>query len=194
MDPATAVRDRLVEAATRLFADQGYESTSVQEVVELAGVTKGSMYHYFKSKDDLLFEIYGRVLRMQTDRLERLAAGPGRAVDRLRAVAVDVIVTSVEHLAEVTVFFRSMHLLEPDTRQVVRGRRRHYHERFRELVEQGQRDGQLRADVDPDLAVHFFFGTVHHLQTWYRHDGPMNASQVANTFTQVFLDGLLVRP
>ncbi|HWM40698.1 MAG TPA: helix-turn-helix domain-containing protein, partial [Streptomyces sp.] len=52
------VPQRLMAAATRLFSEQGYDRTSVQEIVEAAGVTKGALYHYFGSKDDLLHEIY----------------------------------------------------------------------------------------------------------------------------------------
>src|SRR6266545_1576039 len=129
-----AVRRRLVAAATRLFAEKGYESASVSEIVAAAGVTKGSMYHYFQAKDDLLVEIYHRVLAMQMDRLERLAAGPGTPV------------------------------------------------------------GLLRTDVSADLAVHYFFGSVHHLLTWYRPDGPMNASQIGNAFAQLLIDGLTPLP
>ena len=189
-----AVRRRLVAAATRLFAEKGYESASVSEIVATAGVTKGSMYHYFQAKDDLLFEIYHRVLAMQMDRLERLAAGPGTPVDRLRAVAVDVVVTTVENLDDATVFFRSMHLLEPAKRTSVRGERRRYHERFRALIEEGQAAGLFRGDVAADLAVHFFFGSVHHLLTWYRPDGPMNATQIGNVFAQLLIDGLAPLP
>jgi AcrR family transcriptional regulator len=188
------VRRRLVEAATRLFAEKGYENASVSEIVAAAGVTKGSMYHYFQAKDDLLLEIYQRVLAMQMDRLERLAAGPGTPVDRLRAVAVDVVVTSVDHRDETTVFFRSMHLLEPGRWAIVRAERRRYHERFRALVEEGQAAGLLRTDLSADLAVHYFFGSVHHLQTWYRPDGPLNASQVGNAFAQLLVDGMAPLP
>ncbi|KOG87710.1 TetR family transcriptional regulator, partial [Streptomyces varsoviensis] len=62
---AKPVPQRLLAAATRLFADQGYDRTSVQEIVEAAGVTKGALYHYFGSKDDLLHEVYARLLRLQ---------------------------------------------------------------------------------------------------------------------------------
>ena len=54
--------DRLLAVATRMFAEKGFGNTSVQEIVEAAGVTKGAMYHYFGSKDDLLYEIYHRLL------------------------------------------------------------------------------------------------------------------------------------
>jgi AcrR family transcriptional regulator len=52
------VQGRLLEAAVSLFAEKGFDATSVQEIVERAQVTKGAMYHYFRSKDDLLYAIY----------------------------------------------------------------------------------------------------------------------------------------
>nr|BFE82734.1 TetR/AcrR family transcriptional regulator [Planobispora longispora] len=138
------VRQRLLGEATRLFAERGFESTSVQEIVSAAGVTKGAMYHYFDSKDDLLHEIYARVLRLQTDRLNHFADAPGPVAERLHAAAADVVRTTVENLDDSKIFFRSMHLLAPDTRKSVRAERRVYHERFRDLVTEGQREGLPR--------------------------------------------------
>src|SRR3954465_15923477 len=98
--------ERLLATATRLFAENGYENTSVQEIVTAAGVTKGAMYHYFAAKDDLLYEIYHRLLALQTERLERLAGGPGTPEERLRAAVIDVIDTGCEQPDGLTVFFR----------------------------------------------------------------------------------------
>lgn len=185
-----ALPERLLAAATRLFAENGYENTSVQEIVTSAGVTKGAMYHYFAAKDDLLYEIYHRLLALQTERLERLAGGPGTPEERLRAAVIDVIDTSCEHLDGLTVFFRSLHLLPEERRRAVRAERRRYHERFRALVEEGQRDGTFRADLPPDLAVNFLFGAVHQLSTWWRPDGALGAREVGAYYVGLFLDGL----
>jgi AcrR family transcriptional regulator len=185
-----ALPERLLAAATRLFAENGYENTSVQEIVTAAGVTKGAMYHYFAAKDDLLYEIYHRLLALQTERLERLAGGPGTPEERLRAAVVDVIDTGCEHLDGLTVFFRSMHLLPEDKRRAVRAERRRYHERFRALVEEGQRDGTFRSDLPPDLAVNFLFGAVHQISTWWRPDGALGAREVGAYYVGLFLDGL----
>jgi AcrR family transcriptional regulator len=188
--PARPLPERLLEAATRLFAENGYEQTSVQEIVAAAGVTKGAMYHYFAAKDDLLYEIYHRLLALQTERLERFAAGPGTPEERLRAAVLDVIETSCAHLDGLTVFFRSMHLLPEERRRAVRAERRRYHERFRSLVEEGQRDGSFRPDAPPDLAVDFLFGAVHQLSTWWRPDGALGPREVGECYVGLFLDGL----
>ncbi|WP_225845798.1 TetR/AcrR family transcriptional regulator [Streptomyces sp. HPF1205] len=184
---AAAVPERLLAEATRLFAERGYDRTSVQEIVEAAGVTKGALYHYFGSKDDLLHEIYGRVLRLQTERLEAIAARPADVRDRLAEAAADVVVTSIENLDDTKIFFRSMHQLGPEKQKAVRAERRRYHEMFRSLVEEGQRDGVFRPDLVPDLVVDFFFGSVHHLGTWYRADGPLSAERVAAEFSDLLL-------
>jgi AcrR family transcriptional regulator len=184
----TDVPQRLLAAATRLFAERGYDRTSVQEIVEAAGVTKGALYHYFGSKDDLLHEIYGRVLRLQTQRLNAIADNPDETVAaRLHEAAADVVVTSIANLDDTKIFFRSMHQLGPEKQKAVRAERRRYHEKFRALVEEGCREGVFRAELVPDLVVDFFFGSVHHLGTWYREGGPLTASQVASEFADLLL-------
>lgn len=184
------VPERLIDAATRLFADKGYERVAVQEIVERAGVTKGAMYHYFGSKDDLLHEIYGRLLRMQTERLEKIAGSAGPITERLRDAAVDVIITSIENFDAAKVFFRSIDHLSAGKQKEVRAERRRYHEKFRDLVEEGQRGGDFRADVPADLAVHYFFGSLHHLGTWYRPDGEIPAGRLAEHYADLLIHSL----
>lgn len=182
--------DRLLAVATRMFAEKGFENTSVQEIVNAAGVTKGAMYHYFGSKDDLLYEIYHRLLGLQMSRLEQIADGPGTAEERLRDAAVDVLNTSFLYLDDFTVFFRSTHLLPRDRREAVRAERRRYHERFRALVEEGQREGTFRTGTPADIAVHFFFGTVHQIGTWYRPGGRLQTAAISDHYVDLFLNGL----
>jgi AcrR family transcriptional regulator len=190
----TPVPQRLLAAATRLFAEQGYDRTSVQEIVEAAGVTKGALYHYFGSKDDLLHEVYARVLRVQQERLDAFAGADEPVEKRLRGAAADVVVTTIENLDDAMIFFRSMHSLSAEKQKQVRTERRRYHERFRALVEEGQRSGCFRREPRPDLVVDFFFGSVHHLGTWYRADGPLSAREVAAEFADLLLATVRARP
>ncbi|MEU6118365.1 TetR/AcrR family transcriptional regulator [Streptomyces sp. NPDC047117] len=184
------VAQRLLATATRLFAEQGYDRTSVQEIVEAAGVTKGALYHYFGSKDDLLHEVYGRVLRLQQERLDHFANADAPVEQRLREAAADVVVTTIENLDDTKIFFRSMHQLSPEKDKQVRAERRRYHERFRALIEEGQQAGVFTADVPADLIVDYHFGSVHHLGTWYREGGPLTPQEVANHLADLLLRAL----
>ncbi|WP_263252004.1 TetR/AcrR family transcriptional regulator [Saccharopolyspora rosea] len=184
------VPQRLLAVATRLFAEQGFEMTSVQQIVDAAGVTKGAMYHYFDSKDDLLYEIYARVLRVQTARMEVAADSDAPVAERLHAVAADVVATTAANLDDTVIFFRSMHLLHPDKQAEVRAQRRRYHERVRRLIEEGQASGEFRSDKSAELVVDFFFGAVHHLGTWFRQDGELTGEQVGEHFADLLLSSL----
>jgi AcrR family transcriptional regulator len=184
------VPERLVEVALRLFAERGFEGTSVQDVVAAAGVTKGAMYHYFGAKDDLLAEIYARVLRMQMERLTSFVEQDGPVADRLLAAAADVVVTTIENLDSTTVFFRSLHQLTADTAAEVRRERRRYHDTFRGMVVEGQQAGVFRDDIAADLVVDYFFGSVHHLPMWWKADGRPSPAEVGASFATLLLDGL----
>nr|WP_323384579.1 TetR/AcrR family transcriptional regulator [Streptomyces calidiresistens] len=181
---------RLLATATRLFAERGYEGTSVQEIVDAAGVTKGALYHYFGSKDDLLHEVYARVLRLQQQRLDAFADADAPVERRLRDAAADVVVTSIENLDDTVIFFRSMHQLSPEKQKQVRAERRRYHERFRALVEEGQRAGVFTDETPAELVVDYHFGSVHHLSTWYRRDGRLSPQEVADHLAAMLLRSL----
>jgi len=184
------VADDVTRAAVELFAAQGYANTSVQQIVEAAGVTKGAMYHYFESKDDLLFGIYDRLLSLQKSRLDAITAQGGPVDEVLRAVCVDVIETSIDDLPAGTVFFRSMHMLSAPRQQEVIRRRRAYHDAFAALIERGQAEGLWRTDIPVAMLVAHFFSDVHYLSHWYSPDGPEDEHLVARQLTDLFLSAL----
>lgn len=189
-EPDATVPRRLLSVATKLFAKKGFDRTSVQEIVEAAGVTKGAMYHYFDSKDDLLYEIYGRVLREQTEQLEKVAVTEAPLRERLRTASTDVVVSTIANLDDNKVFWQSMHQLSQEKQRTVRAERRKYHERFRGLIEEGQRSGEFRADKPADIIIDFFFGSVHHLGSWYRRGGSLSARQVGEHYADLLLASL----
>ena len=192
---ATApIPEKLMHASVELFAEHGYAQTSVQQIVDAAGVTKGALYHYFKSKDDLLFDIYDRILSLQRKHLDEIVArgeGPERTI---RLVCEDVIVTSIEWMHEGTVFFRSQHMLTAARQHEVKRRRREYNDAFEEILARGRADGVFRSDIPPAILIANFFSDVHYLGQWYSPGGPLSKEQVASELTDLYLAGLTARP
>ncbi|MDQ0373023.1 TetR/AcrR family transcriptional regulator [Cellulomonas humilata] len=183
----SSVVDDITRAAVDLFSTQGYANTSVQQIVEAAGVTKGAMYHYFESKDDLLFSVYERMLSLQTSHLEEIVGRGTPTAQTLHDVCVDVIETSIDFLPEGTVFFRSVHMLsEPRQKEVTR-RRRQYHDVFASLIERGQEEGLYRTDIPRAVLVAHFFSDVHYLSNWYSPEGPEDKALLAQQLTDLFL-------
>lgn len=188
--PAGTVKDAVRTAAVDLFARHGFANTSVQQIVDAAGVTKGAMYHYFRSKDDLLFGIYEHLLTLQGEHLEAIVSTDDTTAEKLRAACVDVIETSIEFLDEGTVFFRSAHMLPVEKQLEVKQRRRDYNDRFAALVEAGQQEGIYRTDIPRAVLVANFFSDLHYLPQWYSADGPEDGSLIAAQLTDLFLAGI----
>jgi len=78
-----SARTRLLEAGVKLFSEKGYASTSVREIVELAGVSKPILYYYFKSKEGMFHSIMDYALRQQEHMLAEVLKKPGSVLDRL---------------------------------------------------------------------------------------------------------------
>jgi AcrR family transcriptional regulator len=191
--PAAAtetVPEKLVRVSVELFASQGYAQTSVQQIVDAAGVTKGALYHYFKSKDDLLFDIYDRILSLQREHLEEIVARGLGAEETMRLVCEDVLVTSIEWMNEGATFFRSQHMLSQARQTEVKRRRREYNDAFERVLNAGQREGVFRTDVPDAVLIAHFFSDVHYLSQWYSSRGPHSKEKVASELTDLFLASL----
>ncbi|MDK1359454.1 TetR/AcrR family transcriptional regulator [Arthrobacter sp. zg-Y1219] len=188
------IKEELARVSVELFSSQGYAKTSVQQIVDAAGVTKGALYHYFNSKDDLLFDIYDRILTLQHRNLDEIIARGLPVEQTVRLVCEDVIVTSIEWIREGSVFFRSQHMLSPDRMEAVKIRRRQYGEVFGSLITRGREEGTFRNDIPTAVLVANFFANPHYLSFWYQPSGALSKHQVAKQLTDLYLAGLRPAP
>ncbi|MEO3786007.1 TetR/AcrR family transcriptional regulator [Actinocorallia sp. B10E7] len=183
-------RERIIAAATDLFARQGYEATTTRQIAEAAQVTKGALYHWFDSKQHLLICVYRDLLAEQTGRLAVLASADAPVGRRLRDVAFDLVGHVADHFEPLTVWARSMHLLDGEHAAAIRADRRRYHEMFRGLLAEGQAAGVVRADVSASVIAHGFLSTVNNIHMWFRPDGPLSRHEVGRQLAVLFLGSL----
>jgi AcrR family transcriptional regulator len=185
-----SIPEKLMSVSVKLFAEQGYAQTSVQQIVDAAGVTKGALYHYFTSKDDLLFDIYDRLLSLQRAHLDEIVERGRGAAETLRLVCEDVILTSIDGLADGVVFFRSQHMLSEKRQREVKRRRREYNDAFESILNRGRDAGIIRTDIPPAILIAHFFSDVHYLAQWYSPGGALSPYQVATEITDLYLASL----
>jgi AcrR family transcriptional regulator len=181
---------RIIDAAVGLFAEQGFDGTSVQEVVERAAVTKGALYHYFRSKDDLLYEIYHGLISQQLAELDRILAAGRPPAAAIREIIASLVETTTARRAEAAIFAREMHRLEGGRMAALRAERRRYHEAFRDVVAGGQRAGMFSAVASADTVTLIVFGLINQLPQWYRPDGPKSPRQLADEIADFVLAAL----
>ena len=188
---APNVQRRIVDAAVELFSRKGFDGTSVQEVVDAAQVTKGAMYHYFRSKDDLLYEIYHELITEQLAGLDRIRASRRR---RAAGAARGHRGSGGQHGGPVERRARSSPARRPklasEPMAALRAHRRRYHEGVRELVAAGQRDGEFASSASAETVTLMIFGIVNQLSQWYRPEGPITPQQLADEVAGFVLTGL----
>jgi AcrR family transcriptional regulator len=164
--------------ATQLFYEKGYEKASLQDIADRLGMLKGSLYYYFRSKEDLLFEVIHEVHEQGLAVVRRAAESPGRPLERLRHVVAAHVEHTCATLIPTAVFLHELSALPEARRREVLGEHS-YQEVFRGLVEQARNAGEARADVEPRLAALSILGSTNWVYRWYRADGPVAARDIA---------------
>jgi AcrR family transcriptional regulator len=183
----------VLDAAVELFAQHGYDGTSVSQVITRAGVAKGGFYHHFASKEALLYEVYGDLISRQLEGMDEILAQGRPAAQTLRALICDLVSTTAASARPALVFWREMHRLGDERTAEYRRARRRYHDGVRKLVRDAQSAGEFAAVASADTVTFTIFGYVNELPLWYRPTGRKRPAQLAEELADLILDALEVR-
>ena len=149
-------RQAVIQAASRLFTERGVSNTSLSDIAEAMGVTKAALYYYFSSKQEIIVEtVTANVTRFLAEVMAPLPGELG-AVDTLLA-RIDRKLDRVESVGrdELRLFYTVMleQLDEPEIEKVYREFWEQGRADARATFERGQREGEIRSDVDPAAAT-----------------------------------------
>jgi AcrR family transcriptional regulator len=180
----------------------GYAATSIDAVAERLGATKGRIYHHYRSKADLFFDVQVAAMTRLNEQLEPIARGPGNAIERLAAMALrhtQILLTELP-MQKVAVQGLERHLLGASAatkrlRSVVK-MRDDYEQMFCEVIDEGIRDG-LFIDLPAKLATKPFFGALNWATIWFsqrRLQSPEAVDDIAHTLAAFALRGILKDP
>jgi TetR/AcrR family transcriptional regulator, fatty acid metabolism regulator protein len=161
--PAVDKRRQILDAAVRVFARQGFHATRVSDIADEAGVAYGLVYHYFRSKEEVLNELFSERWSLLLAAIEEADSGGATPRAKLEAVAA-FIVGSYRHdpelmkviIVEVTRAANSFgrtHL--PEIRRA--------YDSIAKIVAEGQEEGAFRRDIDPTFASMSFYGAIEQL-------------------------------
>ncbi len=161
--PPVDKRRQILDAAIRVFARQGFHSTRVSDIADEAGVAYGLVYHYFRSKDEVLNELFSErwsLLLAAIEETDRSEEAPRAKLEAVAAFIVDsyrhdpelmkVIIVEVTRAAN---SFGRTHLSEI----------RSAYESIAKIVAEGQEAGAFRRDIDPIFASMSFYGAIEQL-------------------------------
>ena len=188
--PLQSRRAEICRTAAQIFRDRGYDATSVSDIARTLGITKAGLYHYFESKEALLFEITAYGL----DRVRDEVIVPARALRdpeaRLRQLVIRHASIATQGRGAIAQLVDEVRALPPPARKRVEERMRAYFDLVRGTLVELRSAGRLR-DVDPTVATFSLIGTILWLPRWFRQNGRLSREQVANEIANIALGGLL---
>ena len=188
-----SARERVLYAAVALFARQGYDATSVAQVITRAGVAKGGFYHHFASKEALLYEVYGDLITRQLAAMDAIVARRSPPAETLRALIVDLVESTAASAQQALVFWREQHKLGDERTEQYRRARRRYHDTVTRLIREAQTAGSFAAVASPEMVTFTIFGVINELPLWYRPQGRKRPAQIAAELADLVLAALEVR-
>jgi TetR/AcrR family transcriptional regulator len=183
-------RDAILARAAELFANQGYTATSMNEVAAACGVSKAGLYHYYRDKRELLFQITaGHVARLEQvvgEVVERTRGQDGET--RLRELILEFVREYASAQNEHRVLTEDVRFLEEAERSQVVAVQRRVVAAFADAVG-AVRPALQKNALDRPLAM-LLFGMINWMFTWLRPDGGLTHEQMAPLVADLFFGGV----
>ena len=178
-------RQRAVCQAAKVFAKQGYDQTTMQELASSMGLATGALYHYFGAKEQLLRAICDQLMEPLLDRARALVADPAPAADQLRALVRMWVAHVVEHRDHMLVFQQERHVIESGAEwRGVRASRKAFERLVADVLAAAPTSA---GDGGDRLALLSLLGMVNHTAQWYRPRGQLSAEQIADGYVDLVL-------
>jgi TetR/AcrR family transcriptional regulator len=195
-EAADDVRTRILISANRLFAAKGVESTSLQDIADEVGVRKQSLLYYFPNKDDLHKNVLERLLSHWNEVLPRLFVASSTVRGRIENLLSAVIAFFAEDPDRARLLTREM-LDRPDAmRRMMSQHTSVWMKMVCDSLRQGQSDGMIRPDLDPEAfvlnAIHLVLaGVAHHQVMGVLLDGKSTIDRYAAELIRLVRSGIL---
>lgn len=181
-------RLRIIRAAERVYRERGFAAAGMREIAAEAELSTANLYHYFGSKEELLYFCQDRALDRMNVALEAARDARGPVAARLRQFAIEHVLCLIDE-AEGSAAHFEVDALSPELRARISAKRAEYKDGLRALIALGIRRGELRR-ADATLAMRGFSGALNWTAHWYRPDGPYTAREVAEQIADYAVAGL----
>jgi TetR/AcrR family fatty acid metabolism transcriptional regulator len=182
---------KILDAAVMVFARQGFHQSTVAQVAKAAGVADGTIYLYFKSKDDILFQFYEYKARQVFERFRRAVDEATLAVDKLRTLVRTHLSEFQNDIHMAIVYQAETHQHRRAAHEAIKEMSKMYRDIVTEIVELGQREGSLRRNLTIGLVMRLINGAVNEvINAWIHAGGEYDLVSMADPLVELFLGGI----
>ena len=182
---------RILEAAVKVFAELGFYQSTISQIAREAGVADGTIYLYFKNKDDILVQFFSYKAKQVFDLFREEVSKADNAVEKLRNLVRRHLEEFQRDKNKAIVYQAETHQNSRSAEPQIREMSKMYLDIVSEIVEQGQADGSMRKDLYLSLVKRFIVGAVDEtINNWLHSGGKYDLVSMADPLIDLFIRGI----
>lgn len=179
----------IIEAAAKVFAERGFHGATTQDIADVLKIRQASLYYYFPSKEVALELVCMRGVEGFYETEKAIAEGPGTATERLSGLVRAHISPLLDRSNFVKVFLTQRQFLPAHSRRKIRKVSRGIEAIFETVLQQGQRSGEFRGDLDTRIATLSILSVVNGCAAWYSRE-QASIERIGGEFISLIMRGI----
>ncbi|ANU24896.1 TetR/AcrR family transcriptional regulator [Planococcus donghaensis] len=184
------MKNKIKQTSILLFEKKGFTETSIQDIVGELGVTKGTFYYYFSSKEQLLMDIHISYIDELLERQKAIRQEHHSNRTKLERLIALLIADIANHGPSGKVFFREMRHLDRDNAVKVKKKREHFRKNLEEIISEGIAKNEFRSGLEPEMVAFAILGVTNWSYQWFNPLGKISADQLARIYSDLILHGI----
>lgn len=189
----STTKERIIEAALWLFQEHGFHAVTVDKIVQESGTSKGSFYHNFKSKDELLYTIHDSFITYVLDKAYEAYEKFLTPAERLYETIKSFVMMFDMYRAHVTVFYQESLYLSPEYFQAIKEKRDNYKKLMFKMIQEGIDQGEFRPELPVPITAMAIFGMTNWTYKWYKSEGTYTIQEIAEIYADFVMSSILTK-
>jgi TetR/AcrR family transcriptional regulator, cholesterol catabolism regulator len=182
--------DDIVSAAAKIFRTKGYHAATVRDIADEVGILKGSLYHHFASKEELLYLVVKEPIAQMYRTISEIAAADATAAEKLRRAISAHLEAFDRHYPHLFVYLRERESVKRRFREMIGFSPKEYERCWQQILREGIENGEFRPDLDIQVTSYGMLGMLNWSYKWYDPQGRLSVREVAEEFTTLALAGV----
>jgi len=181
---------RILEAAIKVFAEQGFFRSTVSQIAKEAGVADGTIYLYFKNKDDILLQFFNYKTKLVFSQFRVEVNKAENARDKLKNL-IHRHLTEFQRDRNMAIVFQAEARQSSDFEKYIKELTKMYYDLVGEIIKQGQEEGSIRNNLYLGIVKRYILGAVDEvINTWVKAGGDYNLSTATDQLIDLFFNGI----
>jgi TetR/AcrR family fatty acid metabolism transcriptional regulator len=182
---------QILEAAVKVFARQGFHQSTVAQIAKEAGVADGTIYLYFKNKDDILVQFFSFRAKQVFESFREAVGQAETSADKLRNLVRRHLTEFQRDRDGAVVYQVETHQNSRLAEAQIKEMSKMYRDLISEIIEHGQQEGTIRKDLYVGLVKRFIIGAVDEvINTWLHADGEYDLVSMVDPLVELFMKGI----